>query len=152
MDLYESMINLRKINIKDETIKLIEETKKELNNLIQIQTCKIYTGYLKDKCNKKGISSRIINTKDLGFSYEHESLLVNINEKETPYLLIDLTYGQFPLTYKRIFYERVKTNELETNGYMLANDEILKYYLMSISNATEINDINIDSIYFGKNK
>lgn len=150
MNLYENMLNIRGIDIKKEIIKIIEETKEELKNLIQIQTCKMYTGYLKDKCNKRGISSRIINTKELGLPYEHEALLVNINEKDNPYILIDLTYNQFPLIYKKIFYEKVKTNDLEIKGYMFADNEVLKYYLMSIANVDNLNNINIDEIYFGK--
>ena len=124
MDLYKLMTNIQNISYEDEIIRTIAKIKRDLQDLTEERTCKIYSGHIYADLKAKHIPARIINTLDLGGHYEHEFILVPSNEKEK-YYIVDLTFLQFP--------NNLEFNFLLQNGYILADNSILSAYLDVIS-------------------
>ena len=137
MELYDKIQNIYNINKENEIIKVIAEAKSEYQNLTTKRTCVIYSSLIAILLSQKHISVRIINTKDLGMSFEHQFCLVPDQNK---YYLIDLTFEQF--NTKGAF------PNLLTNGYMLINNTDFNNYL-SIVTANERKDIyNLDDVFY----
>lgn len=80
---------------------------------------------------------RLINTLDLGFSYEHYFLIISgINE----YFLADLTYNQF---------NNPNFEDLKDKGYTKVNDILLKDYL-SIVLRNRVDNFTCDELFYMK--
>lgn len=80
---------------------------------------------------------RLINTLDLGFSYEHYFLIISgINE----YFLADLTYNQF---------NNPNFEYLKDKGYTKVNDILLKDYL-SIVLRNRVDNFTCDELFYMK--
>lgn len=129
---YSKLVNIKNIDYEKEIKDIIKKVKDEYDGLTTDMTCKIYSSIIHSKLREKHVNSRIINTKDLGFAYEHQFVIAsNLQEK----YLIDLTYSQFfselPLEFKN----------LDTNGYIKYDDNILKEYLKNINSIKKIDNI-----------
>lgn len=129
-----NIFNIKGQNIEEVIKDSIKEVIKELDGLEKNQTCLIYSSYLYNILKRKNVLVHLINTKDLGFNYEHQFLLVYDNS----YYLIDLTYIQFGDN---------SLGDLNNNYYMLVDDDILKYYLFVVTN--ENKDITLSSAFLG---
>lgn len=140
MELYDYMKNIKRVNREEIIKECIINSKKNLNGLTNERMCKVYSSSVFQELNKKGIGSRIINTIDLGFDYEHHFVLVNDIDK---YYLIDLTFSQF-LIDDDMF------NKLNSYGYIMVNDELLNRYL-SFINKNSVSNYLLDNIYYGDN-
>ena len=137
MNLYDKITNIREIN-KNKVIKeVIKEVKNEYQKLTTKRTCVIYSSLIYILLNQRHISTRIINTRDLGFNFEHQFCLVPYQNKE--YYLIDLTYEQFNNT---------NFEKLLQNGYIIINDVDFNKYLNVVTN-NEIKDIyELDNVFY----
>lgn len=71
MNLFERMQNIGNKDYEKEIQEAIKEVREELKNLTIERMCKVYNSYLCDKLVKKHIVAHLINTLDLGLSYEH---------------------------------------------------------------------------------
>lgn len=71
MDLFDMMKNIRGINTEEMLDKSIEMVKTRLNLLTKERMCKVYSSYLLDELNNNHVPARLINSLDLGLSYEH---------------------------------------------------------------------------------
>lgn len=121
------------LNIKNQDIEVvirdsIKEVREKLRGLDYNQTCLIYSSALFEILKRKNILVHIINTLDLGYSFEHQFLLVYDGNK---YYLIDLTYKQF---------NDNSLSDLNENGYIEIDDNIFKFYLKVVTN----NDLTMD--------
>lgn len=112
------LLNLNGGNIEDKVVDSIDEVRDEIGDLTTDLTCKIYSDYLKRSLTNKHVINRVINTSDLGLSYEHLFNIV-VDGLDT-YYLIDLTYEQF---------KNSEFVELLFQGYMKVNDKDLNKYL-----------------------
>jgi len=131
----DKMTNIRGINILEEIKDAINSVNNKLNGLTKEQTCKIYSSFIYEELKQRHIPSRIINTLDLGLSYEHEFVIVNVSND---YYLIDLTFKQF---------NNDQILELQEHGFIKINNEILSKYLSIINNSI-VNECNIDDMFF----
>lgn len=137
MDLYNMMHNIRGLNIIEEIEIGINNVKKELAGLTDSQTCKIYNSHLLEELKSRHLQVRLINTLDLGFSYEHYFLIISgINE----YFLADLTYNQF---------NNPNFEDLKDKGYTKVNDILLKDYL-SIVLRNRVDNFTCDELFYMK--
>ena len=136
MDLYD-ITNIRKIDKTKVIEEVIKEVKNEYQKLTTKRTCVIYSSLVYILLNQRHIPTRIINTKDLGFNFEHQFCLVPYQIKK--YYLIDLTYEQFNHT---------NFEELLHNGYIIINDLDFNKYLSIVTN-NEIKDIyELDNVFY----
>ena len=87
------LLNLNGGNVLEKVVDSIDEVRDEIGDLTTDLTCKIYSDYLKRSLTNKHIINRVINTNDLGLSYEH--LFNIVVDGIDNYYLIDLTYKQF---------------------------------------------------------
>ena len=123
-----NILNIKNQDI-EEVIKVsIKEVKEKLQGLDYNQTCLIYSSALFEILKRKHILVHIVNTLDLGYSFEHQFLLVYDGNK---YYLIDLTYRQF---------NDNTLNELNENSYIKIDDNTFKFYLKVVTN----NDLTMD--------
>ena len=137
MNLYNKITNIREID-KTKVIKdLIKEVKQEYQKLTTKRTCVIYSSLVYILLNQRHITTRIINTKDLGFNFEHQFCLVPYPNKK--YYLIDLTYNQFNNT---------SFNELLQNGYIIINDLDFNKYLNIITNEENKDLYELDKVFY----
>ena len=135
MDLYNMMHNIRGLNIIEEIESGINHVKNELIGLTDYQTCKIYNSHLLEELKNRHLQVRLINTLDLGYSYEHYFLIISgINE----YFLADLTYNQF---------DNPNFEDLKNKGYTKVNDILLREYL-SIVLKSHVNDFTCDTLFY----
>lgn len=123
-----NILNIRNQDIEEVIRDSIKEVKEKLKGLDYNQTCLIYSSALFEILKRKNILVHIINTLDLGYSFEHQFLLVYDGNK---YFLIDLTYRQFNDDY---------LNDLNNFGYIKVDNQIFKFYLKVVTN----NDLSID--------
>ena len=137
MNLYDKILNINGKNIEDEIKNAIIETRQQLSDLDQDRTCLIYSSYLYTNLKKRHILAHIIDTKDLGFSFQHRFILVYNKD----YYLIDLTYSQF-LNDDTIFSKLLK------EGYQKIDNKLFLIYLKII----EKNDIvlNLEDAFIKK--
>ena len=137
MNLYDRITNIRKIDKTKVIEEVIKDVKNEYQKLTTKRTCVIYSSLVYILLNQRHISSRIINTKDLGIDFEHQFCLVPYQNKE--YYLIDLTYEQFNNT---------SFKELLQDGYIIINDLDFNKYLDIITNR-EIKDLyELDKVFY----
>lgn len=124
MRLYEQMQNILGNNILTELNHAITETNIELAGLIKERMCKVYNSVLYANLQKRHILAKLVNTLDLGLNYEH--LFVLVYDKE--YMVVDLTFLQFPNKDKEIFKKLLEV------GYQEMNDNLFNSYLRNIEN------------------
>lgn len=123
-------------NKEDKIKSCIKKVKLELNDLVEEQTCKIYSSYVSDELYKNHVINRIIRTGDLS-SYDHHFVLVPKDGDN--YFLIDLTYSQFKNdTFKNLL----------SDGYIVIKKDELNNYLRIVTSKSLNKEI--DDIYFTK--
>ena len=123
-------------NKEDKIKSCIKKVKLELNDLVEEQTCKIYSSYVSDELYKNHVINRIIRTGDLS-SYDHHFVLVPKDGDN--YFLIDLTYSQFKNdTFKNLL----------NDGYIVIKKDELNNYLRIVTSKSLNKEI--DDIYFTK--
>lgn len=69
MDLYSKILNINNKNIEYAIISAIEEVKKELSGLDYERMCLVYNSYLYEALLKRHVLVHMVDTKDLGLSY-----------------------------------------------------------------------------------
>lgn len=138
-DLYE-YVNISNIPLEKRLELSIKETKTLLKGVDPVGACATYSRHLFYYLSQNHIVSKIINTKDLGASYEHFLVLIPINDFE--YYLVDLTYQQF------------KNDELFKilleKGYEKVTD--LNFYLYYSIVTGEQLDSSLKDIFLNKGK
>ena len=134
---YNSLFDLFNNDIEYRIIDSIDEVEKELKGLTKECTCMIYSSYITRKLRDKHVINRCINTKDLGYSYEHQFNLVPFDDKN--YYLIDLCFEQF---HKDDF------DSLKQDGYIVVNDSLFRKY-MNIDGKDK-KDIDLFEVFNGK--
>ena len=103
-DFYFKILNIQDNDNEKEIINTISMYLKKLSNN-QEGMCKVHSLNLKDLLNKKKIKTYLINSLDLGATYEHHFLLaLGSNDK---YYIIDLTYSQFDSTNKILINKKL---------------------------------------------
>lgn len=137
MNLYDKITNIREIDKTKVIEDAIKEVKNEYKKLTTKRTCVIYSSLVYILLNQRHIPTRIINTRDLGFNFEHQFCLVPYQNKE--YYLIDLTYNQFNNT---------NFNNLLQNGYIIINDLDFNKYLNIITNEENKDLYEIDKVFY----
>lgn len=136
---YSKMTNVLGLNYEEEIKKAILFVNKTLQGLTKERMCKVYSSYIYEYLHRKHIPVRIINTLELGISYEHVFLLVPTHNKK--YYLIDPTFSQFTNN---------DLNELNINGYALINNESLVIYLNIINPRDDFYNFNVQDIFFSR--
>ena len=130
------LLNIQNNDI-EKSIKLsINTVNEELDGLNPEQTCLIYSSYIYRNLKKMNINTRMINTLDLGFNYEHFFNLVPDNNS---FYLIDLTFSQF---------NNEQMPNLLKNGYQIINDNEFNKYL-DIVTQDHIKDFSLNDVYIG---
>lgn len=125
-----NILNIKNQNIEEIIQESIKEVKENLQGLDYNQTCLIYSSALFEILKRKHILVHIINTLDLGYSFEHQFLLVYDGNN---YYLIDLTYRQF---------NDNSLSDLNKNGYIKIDNNIFKYYLKVVTNNDFVINLN----------
>ena len=125
-----NILNIKNQNIEEIIQESIKEVKENLQGLDYNQTCLIYSSALFEILKRKHILVHIINTLDLGYSFEHQFLLVYDGNN---YYLIDLTYRQF---------NDNSLSDLNKNGYIKIDNNIFKYYLKVVTNNDLVINLN----------
>lgn len=137
MDLYNKLLNIKGENIASLISDAIKEVKSELKDLDYERMCLVYNSYLYKVLVKKHVLVHIIDTLDLGFTYNHRFLLAFDG---IDYYLCDLTYSQFASS---------SLSELLNSGYIKCDNQVLKTYL-NIVGQKEI-EMNIAEVFTSKN-
>lgn len=138
MDLQSLIKNVYGKNTEEELKNSIASALNKLESLTKERMCKVYNGYLLNELHIRHIPSRLINTLDLGFNYEHVFTLIPINYDN--YFLADLTFSQFN-------YESSRFKQLIDNGYQLIDDTDISYYLAVVTNHEISFPISVDDIF-----
>ena len=125
-----NILNIKNQNIEEIIQESIKEVKENLQGLDYNQTCLIYSSALFEILKRKHILVHIINTLDLGYSFEHQFLLVYDGNN---YYLIDLTYRQF---------NDNSLSDLNKNSYIKIDNNIFKYYLKVVTNNDLVINLN----------
>ncbi len=125
-----NILNIKNQNIEEIIQESIKEVKENLQGLDYNQTCLIYSSALFEILKRKHILVHIINTLDLGYSFEHQFLLVYDGNN---YYLIDLTYRQF---------NDNSLSDLNKNSYIKIDNNIFKYYLKVVANNDLVINLN----------
>ncbi len=133
MNLYSKMLNIQNIDTEDLIKSAISEVKNELQGLSPERMCLVFSSYLYNALLKRHLLVHMIDTHDLGTSYQHRFVVVynGIN-----YYLCDLTYSMF---------QNSLFPELLSNGYMKCDSNSLKSYLEIITR--EDVDLSIDEVF-----
>ena len=120
-------LNITNVDVEKEIINAITKVKSELKDLNIDRTCKIYSSYLLRELKKKHLLSHIINTKDLGISYEHYFVIVKSQLEE---YMIDLTYAQFGWHEPTELLDKgyIKVTKKDLQDYLYKMSKIDKYY------------------------
>ena len=142
MNLMDKILNIKNVNYEECIKKAIQKTKIELKDLDEERMCFIYSSYLYQNLLEFHLLARIIDTKDLGFSFSHRFVLVYDNNY---YYLLDLTYKQF-LNKDARFLKLLK------EGYQQINNTDFNYYLKNILTSELKNKDLEDAFYFNKIK
>lgn len=138
----DKILNIKNVNYEECIKKAIQKTKIELKDLDEERMCFIYSSYLYQNLLEFHLLARIIDTKDLGFSFSHRFVLVYDNNY---YYLLDLTYKQF-LNKDARFLKLLK------EGYQKINNDDFNYYLKNILTSEFKNKDLEDAFYFNKIK
>ena len=125
-----NILNIKNQDIEEIIRDSIKEVKEKLKGLDYNQTCLIYSSALFEILKRKHILVHIINTLDLGYSFEHQFLLVYDGNN---YYLIDLTYRQF---------NDNSLSDLNKNSYIKIDNNIFKYYLKVVTNNDLVINLN----------
>ena len=127
------MLNIQNIDTEDLIKSAINEVKNELQGLSSERMCLIFSSYLYNALLKRHLIVHMIDTLDLGASYQHRFVIVynGIN-----YYLCDLTYSMF---------QNSLFPELLIKGYMECDGNSLKSYLEIITR--ENIDLSIDEVF-----
>ena len=133
MGLYEMMTNISGNNIEKVILESINRVNNILKDLTKDLTCKIYNSYVFRELRDRHIPVRLVNTKDLGFSYEHYFVLVPNDNK---YYIVDMTYGQFNIN-----------SELTKNGYQEIDNDSFNSYLRVVTRENS-NGIMLDDVFY----
>ena len=142
MNLMDKILNIKNVNYEECIKKAIQKTKIELKDLDEERMCFIYSSYLYQNLLEFHLLARIIDTKDLGFSFSHRFVLVYDNNY---YYLLDLTYKQF-LNKDARFLKLLKEE------YQQINNTDFNYYLKNILTSELKNKDLEDAFYFNKIK
>ena len=142
MNLMDKILNIKNVNYEECIKKAIQKTKIELKDLDEERMCFIYSSYLYQNLLEFHLLARIIDTKDLGFSFSHRFVLVYDNNY---YYLLDLTYKQF-LNKDARFLKLLKED------YQKINNDDFNYYLKNILTSEFKNKDLEDAFYFNKIK
>lgn len=135
MDNLYDILNI--IGNKEEKIKsCINKVKSELRDLVEEQTCMIYSSYISDELYKNHVVNKVVRTGDFS-SYNHHFVLVPKDGDK--YYLIDLTYSQF---------NNDQFEKLLSDGYIVIEKPELMRYLKIVTSNTFNKEI--DDIYFGR--
>ncbi len=137
MDLYNMIKNVYGKNIQEELVKAISIVKEKLYNLTKERMCKIYNGYLLNELSNHHLPARLINTLDLGLTYEHVFLLIPSENQE--YFLVDLTFSQFNSNDDSF-------QSLLINGYQLVDDLTLNKYISIVTKTS--NTFSLDELFY----
>ena len=141
LNLYDKMLNITNQDIES----IIKTTITKTLEIIPDTTsmCKVASNLIYNDLLAKHISSKIINTKDLGLGYEHEFIITRDNNI---FYLIDITYNQF------LNKGTILNKELLENNYIKLDNTTLVNYLHSIPNTYKIYNIEILDIYLPNNR
>ena len=82
MNLYSKMLNIQNIDTEDLIKSAINEVKNELQGLSPERMCLIFSSYLYNALLKRHLIVHMIDTLDLGASYQHRFVIV-YNGKES---------------------------------------------------------------------
>ena len=137
MNLYDKITNIREIDKNKIINEVIREVRNEYQKLTTKRTCVIYSSLIYILLKQKHITTRIINTKDLGFNFEHQFCLVPYQYKE--YYLIDLAYEQF---------NNKNFEKLLLNGYIIINDLDFNKYLNIVTNNKNKDIYELDNVFY----
>lgn len=162
---YYNILNIRKDNysldiIKEEIIKMKQYITD--NKIDTERMCIAISRLLSNKLEERGISNKVINTKELFDCYEHEFILAHYkNNVDIECILIDLTYSQFESKNKKLITDKMSKfpaeilkeshilNDLLQDGYSAVNDQEFKTYLYSIhQNENLIDEVSLDEIIY----
>lgn len=117
------ILNIANVDYEEVIKKVVREVNEEYKDLTKVQTCIKFSDLIHHKLKQRHVIASIINTKQLGFDYEHRFNLVNNKDK---YYLIDLTYNQFFESVPEDF------DELGKKGYQKGDKQMVTKYLESI--------------------
>ena len=138
MDLYHKMLNITGNSPELSVEMAISETKDALKYLNYERMCLVYSSYLYNFLLKKHLLVRIIDTLDLGLTYQHYFLLIKTTEN---YYLCDLTFPQF---------NSPELASLNNHGYISCDAEIFNRYLEIVTK--QKTNLSIDEVFLGNNK
>ncbi len=129
MELNE-MVNIMNVDVEKAIQDSIEETFKDLDGLVQMRTCKIYSSYVYRHLKDKHVMCKLIDTvNDFGMDYQHFFVVVP-KDFENRYV-VDLTYRQFG--------EDKAFLSMYEGGYQLFNDFMYELYLNRIGHRVKGN-------------
>ena len=134
MSLYDKILNISNKNVEEEIKNAILETKDELKGLDVDRMCKIYSSYLYENLKKRHVLAHIIDTKDLGFSFQHQFILAY----DKVYYLIDLTYSQFNDS-NFLFSKLLK------DGYQIIDNITFVNYLKTVGSM--VVNLDLDDVF-----
>jgi hypothetical protein len=111
-------LNIGNVDIEKAIQDSISDVKKELQDLTQERTCRVYSSYISQNLHKKHVLHRMMDTLDFDYPYSHQFVVVPINQKEE--YLIDLTFEQFQNdSFPQILQEGYqKVNRREFSNYL----------------------------------
>ena len=141
MNLMDKILNIKNVNYEECIKKAIQKTKIELKDLDEERMCFIYSSYLYQNLLEFHLLARIIDTKDLGFSFSHRFVLVYDNNY---YYLLDLTYKQFLNKDARFL-------KLLSDGYQKVTNREFNYYLKNVL-PNELIKEDLDNVFISTNK
>lgn len=140
MSLYDRMLNIANIDKESVIKRAVENTKSDLEGLDYERMCLVYNWYLYENLKDMSCLAYIVDTNDLGFSYQHRFVLI---PSESNYYLADLTYKQFGK-------EDNFLNKLYNDGYEMIDNDKYNYYLHKITGSDK--DITVDESLFKETK
>lgn len=144
MELYKMISNISGKDNEKELIEAISSVRKKFQNIDEERMCRVYSGYLLDELHQRHVPCRLVNTKDIGLTYEHEFVLVANDEANGDYFIADLTFSQFKS-------ELDYFQKLLIDGYQSIDREGLNCYLKIISKNTIKNSFSLDYMFFMSN-
>lgn len=145
MELFEKITNLYGNNLEESIKKAIVKTKNDCDGLTEERMCKVYNSVLLQNLMELHLSCRLINSQDLGLTYEHVFVLVSSKTiMGGGYYLADLTFSQFP---KATIFK-----DLLFNGYQKINDLDFSTYLNILNGQPFLLQYTLEEVYFSLEK
>jgi hypothetical protein len=139
MDLYNIIKNVYGANNEAELANAVEAVRETIGELEKERMCKVYSGFLLQELKKRHVPARLINTTDLGISYEHEFVLVPSNDEG--YYLADLTYSQF-------HDNSIQLRQLLNAGYQYMDSSSWNRYVYVVSRGNSVNELLLDNAFY----